>query len=371
MIRRAQRLNRVMVAPDTVQFGLNTFGGITSDATGAPESAAQVIRNLVEEAVAADAAGVDAFGIGEHHRRDFAVSSPETVLAAAATRTERILLGSAVTVLSTDDPVRVYERFATLDALSNGRAEVIAGRGSFTESFPLFGFDLADYDRLFDERLDLLMKLAAAGAADASGNADPLAPATVSWQGSTRTSLADAIAMPPTAEPLRVWVGVGGSPESVIRAARYNTGLFLAIIGGAAQRFSEYVELFRRAEVHFNVPRQPVAIHSPGFVGESDEAARNAIQAGWTAQRTRIGAERGWPPPASGDFVREVNEGALYVGSVETVARKIAATVSSMEVDRFDLKYDGGASSHEQLVDCIGRYGTQVIPLVRDMLSNS
>lgn len=351
------------VTPEDVELGLHTFGGFTDDAEGRAVSAPQVIRDVVDQGVLADEVGVDAFDIGEHHRPDFAVSTPETVLAAIASRTERIKLGSAVTVLSTDDPVRVFERFATVDAISNGRAEIIVGRGSFTESFPLFGFDLSQYEQLFGERLDLFAELVREGAPG------PGRVPRVSWSGATRPSLTDAVVMPPTADPLRFWVGVGGSPESVVRAARYNAGLFLAIIGGDPQRFSQYVDLFRQAEEHFEVPRRPVAIHSPGFVGESDDAARAAIQRGWEHHRTRIGGERGWPPPAPGDFEREVDQGSLYVGSPETVARKIADAITTIGADRFDLKYDSGAATHEQLMESIGLFGTQVVPLVRDMLA--
>jgi probable LLM family oxidoreductase len=305
--------------------------------------------------VLADLVGLDFFGVGEHHRADFAVSSPEVVLAAIAARTERIRLGSAVTVLSSDDPVRVFERFATLDAVSGGRAEIVAGRGSFTESFPLFGFDLAQYDLLFEERLELLAAL--------------LKEEPVTWQGTTRSALQEQEVFPRTAGGLRTWVGVGGSPESVVRTARYGFGLFLAIIGGPAARFAPYLDLFERAEDEFGVPHQPVAVHSPGLVAETDEQARAIVHDGWLAMRTRMGRERGWPPPAPGDFEREVATGSLYVGSPETVARRIAATLRVLRVDRFDLKYDQGRVRHEDLMRSIELYGERVVPLVRDMLA--
>ncbi|RDH11461.1 LLM class flavin-dependent oxidoreductase, partial [Tsukamurella pulmonis] len=248
------------------EFGVDTFGGVTKDAQGHPLPHPQVIRDLVEEAVTADQAGLDFFGVGEHHRADFAVSSPEMVLAAIASRTESIRLGSTVTVLSSDDPVRVYERFATLDALSHGRAEIVAGRGSFTESFPLFGYDLQDYEVLFEEKLELLSAL--------------LTEEPVTWSGSTRAPLSEQRVYPTTANGIRAWVGVGGSPESVVRTARYGFGLFLAIIGGPAERFAAYTDLFRRAEKEFGGSPQPIAVHSPGLVAESDEQARELVHAG-------------------------------------------------------------------------------------------
>ncbi|HJQ07788.1 MAG TPA: LLM class flavin-dependent oxidoreductase [Nocardioides sp.] len=340
-----------------IEFGLDTFGGVTYDADGNPVPHAQVIRDIVEEAVLADRVGLDFFGVGEHHRADFAVSSPEMVLAAIAARTERIRLGSAVTVLSSDDPVRVFERFATLDAVSGGRAEIVAGRGSFTESFPLFGFDLADYEVLFEERLELLAAL--------------LKEEPVTWEGTTRAALTNQAVFPRTEGGLRTWVGVGGSPESVVRTARYGFGLFLAIIGGPADRFAPYIDLFHRAQDQLDVPRQPIAVHSPGLVAETDEEARAIVHDGWLAMRTRMGRERGWPPPAPGDFDREIDGGALYVGSPETVAKKIAATLGVLEVDRFDLKYDQGRVQHADLLRSIELYGERVVPLVKDMISGA
>lgn len=338
-----------------IEFGLDTFGGVTTDAQGEPVPHPQVIRDIVEEAVLADSVGLDFFGLGEHHRADFAVSSPEIVLSAIAARTERIRLGSAVTVLSSDDPVRVFERFSTLDAVSNGRAEIVAGRGSFIESFPLFGFDLRQYEELFDERLDLLSQL--------------LKEEPVTWQGSTRASLENQRVFPTTANGLRTWVGVGGSPDSVVRTARYNFGLFLAIIGGPAARFAPYVDLFVRAQDQFGVPHQPVAVHSPGLVAETDEQARALTHDGWLAMRTRLGRERGWPPPAVGDFEREIESGALYIGSPETVARKVVATLRTLDVNRFDLKYDQSGLTHATMLESIGLYGEKVVPMVKDMLA--
>jgi len=337
-----------------IEFGLDTFGGVTHDAEGNPVPHPQVVRDLIEEAVLADGLGLDFFGLGEHHRPDFAVSSPEVVLSAIAARTERIRLGSAVTVLSSDDPVRVFERFSTLDAVSNGRAEIVAGRGSFIESFPLFGFDLRQYEELFEERLDLLSQL--------------LKEEPVTWQGNTRAALENQRVFPTTANGLRTWVGVGGSPDSVVRTARYNFGLFLAIIGGPAARFAPYIDLFERAQDQFGVEHKPVAVHSPGLVAETDEKARALTHDGWLAMRTRMGQERGWAPPAVGDFEREIESGALYIGSPETVARKIVATLNTLRVNRFDFKYDQSMITHQTMLDSIGLYGEKVVPMVKDML---
>ena len=338
-----------------LELGLDTFGDVTVDRDGRVLHEAQVLRDVVAEGVLADEVGLDVFGVGEHHRRDFAVSSPEMVLAAIASRTERIRLGSAVTVLSSDDPVRVFQRFSTLDGISGGRAELIAGRGSFTESFPLFGLDLSRYEELFDDRLGLLAELVREG--------------PVTWSGTTRSSLRAQTVHPATEHGLTVWVGVGGSPESVVRAARHHFGLVLAIIGGDPRRFRPFVDLFERAQDELGVERKPVGVHSPGFVAATDEEAREAVFDGWAEMRTRIGAERGWPPPNSGDFEREVEFGSLYVGSPETVARKIADTIRDLGVDRFDLKYDTGAANHERHLECLDLYGRKVVPMVREHLA--
>jgi len=343
----------------TVTFGLDTFGDVAVAPDGTRLPAHQVIRDVVEQAVVADRVGVDHFSVGEHHRDDFAVSAPEVVLAAIASRTERITLGSAVTVLSSDDPVRVYERFATVDAVSGGRAEIQVGRGSFVESFPLFGFDLADYEVLFEEKLDLLAQLRHEG--------------PVTWSGSTRGPLADQRVHPTTARgSIPIWVGVGGSPESVVRTARHGLPLMLAIIGGAPARFQPYVELFGRAVRELRgadavVP--PVGVHSPGFVAATDDEALDLLYPHFKANRDRIGAERGWPPVTRGEYEREAASGALHVGSPETVARRIAETVRSLGVQRFDLKYANGTMPHEQLVTAIELYGTEVIPRVRELLA--
>lgn len=342
----------------SVELGLDTFGDVTIGEDGQRLTDAQTIRDIVDQAVVADQVGLSFFGVGEHHRHEFAVSSPELVLAAAAAQTTQIRLGTAVTVLSSDDPVRVYERFATLDALSHGRAEVILGRGSFTESFPLFGFDLADYEVLFEERLDLFSQL--------------LTERPVSWQGTTRAALTNADVYPKTENGITAWVGVGGSPESVVRTARYGYGLMLAIIGGSAERFRPYVDLYHRSLDSFGRDRLPVGVHSPGHIADSDEQAWEELYPAMEANRNAIGAERGWPPYSRLQFQRDIGpEGAIYAGSPETVAQKIAHTVRTLGADRFDLKYANGTLSHAKMVHSIELYGTQVAPRVRELLTES
>ena len=341
----------------TVELGLDTFGDVSVREDGTPETAAQVLRHVVEQGVLADEVGVDALGVGEHHRPDFAVSAPDVVLAGLATRTTRIRLGSAVTVLSSDDPIRVFERFSTIDALSGGRAEVVLGRGSFTESFPLFGFDLRDYETLFSEKLDLFSRL--------------LEERPVSWEGTTRTPLVQQEVWPRTESGrLTTWIAVGGSPQSVVRAASYRLPLMLAIIGGPAQRFAPFADLYRRLLADGGGPTLPVAVHSPGHVAETDELAREQLYPHFKANRDRIGAERGWGPLTPEEYRTEIAHGALYVGSPGTVARKIATTVRSLGLSRFDLKYANGPMPHGQLLRSIELYGTQVAPRVRELLAD-
>jgi probable LLM family oxidoreductase len=339
-----------------LELGLDTFGDITAGADGRLLPHAQVIRNVLNEAALADALGLDFFGVGEHHRADFAISAPEVVLAAIAARTRRIHLGSAVTVLSSDDPVRVFERFATLDAISNGRAEVILGRGSFTESFPLFGYELSQYEELFEEKLDLFAALISKDA--------------VTWQGRTRSPLANQRVFPPfETGPLKTWVGVGGSPQSVIRAVRHDMPLMLAIIGGDPKRFKPYVDLYHQAFRQLGKPARAIGVHSPGYVADSDETARTEFWPDYKRMHDRIGGERGWPAIEYVQFEQEVERGSLYVGSPETVARKIAATAHALGISRFDMKYSAGSLAHEKLAHSIELYGGKVVPLVRDMLA--
>ncbi|MCU1514343.1 MAG: luciferase [Microbacteriaceae bacterium] len=341
-----------------LELGLDTFGDVTSDESGTPLPHAEVIRNLVEQGVLADEVGLDFIGIGEHHREDFAVSAPEVVLAAIAGVTKKIHLGSAVTVLSSDDPIRVFQRFSTLDALSSGRAEVILGRGSFTESFPLFGFDLSKYEQLFEEKLDLFAAIR---------KQEP-----VTWSGNFRTPLTEQSVYPPVQHGLlKTWIGVGGSPESVVRAARYGLPLVLAIIGGESERFAPYVDLFHRALAQFEQPMQPVAVHSPGHIGASDDQAKEELWPNYFAMMSRIGRERGWAPPSREQFEHEAGPtGSLYVGSPETVAKKIAQTAKQLGLARFDLKYSNGPLPHASMMKSIELYGTTVAPLVRELLAS-
>jgi probable LLM family oxidoreductase len=342
-----------------LEIGLDTFGDRTLGADGALVSHAQAMRDVVEQAELADRLGLMFFGVGEHHRDDFAVAAPEVVLAAIAGRTQRIRLGSAVTVLSSDDPIRVFQRFSTLDAVSDGRAEVILGRGSFTESFPLFGLDLRQYEQLFEEKLALF-------AAVRSGE-------PVTWSGSTRPPLDNRVIYPPLERGLlRTWIGVGGSPESVVRAAHYGFDLMLAIIGGEPARFAQYVELYHRALAEFGHERLPVGCHSPGHVAETDEQAREELWPHYFAMRKKIGAERGWPPPTREQFDREAGPGgALFVGSPETVAQKIAQTARVLSLSRFDLKYSNGTLPHDRMLRSIELIGTRVVPRVHELLRGS
>jgi len=339
----------------TIELGLDTFGDITDGADGKPLPAAQVIRNLVDEAVLADEVGVDVIGVGEHHRADFAVSSPEMVLAAIASRTRRIRLGSAVTVLSSDDPIRVFQRYSTLDAVSNGRAEVMLGRGSFIESFPLFGLDLKQYEELFNEKLDLFAAV--------------LKEQPVNWGGTHRPPVPNLSVYPKTESgKLATWIGVGGTPQSAIRAAHYGLPMMLAIIGGDPVRFAPFADLYRRALNEMNKSELPVGVHSHGYVAETDEKAREELFADYRRMRDKIGGERGWPPMSRADFEREISHGSLYAGSPETVAAKIANTMKALGATRFAMKYSAGPLPHDKMMRCIELYGRKVIPLVREML---
>jgi probable LLM family oxidoreductase len=338
-------------------LGLDTFGDVTHDELDRPLSHAQTIRNVVEQGVLAEQVGADFFGIGEHHTDDFPMPAADVVLAAIAARTTRMHLGSAVTVLSSDDPVRVFQRYSTLNAISGGRAEVILGRGSSIDSFPLFGYDLADYDDLFEEKAGLFAELLTGG--------------PVTWQGKTREPLSNQDVVPHTEHgPFPAWIGVGGSPQSVIRAARYGYSLMLAIIGGSPARFAPFAKLFQQALERFGRSPLPVGVHGPGHVAATDEQAREEFWPRYRDVIASIAETRGFAIPTPDSFLREVGPaGALYVGSPETVAHKISANLTILGANRFDLKYGMGGLSHQALMTNIELYGTQVIPRVRELLA--
>ncbi|TCM45336.1 LLM class flavin-dependent oxidoreductase [Kribbella sp. VKM Ac-2568] len=339
-------------------LGLDTFGDLTSDEQGRPLSHAQTIRDLVEQGVLADQVGLDFFGIGEHHTDDFPLSAADVVLGAIAARTERIHVGSAVTVLSSDDPVRVFQRYSTLNALSGGRAEVILGRGSSIDSFPLFGYDLADYEDLFEEKTNLFAEL--------------LKGSPVNWEGKTRASLHDQDVVPHLENgTLPTWIGVGGSPQSVIRAAHYGFSLMLAIIGGSPSRFAPFSQLFHKALDSFGRDPLPVGVHSPGHVAATDEQAREEFWPRYLEVITHVSKTRGFAIPTKQSFLAEVGpHGALFVGSPETVAQKIAANLKTLGANRFDLKYGMGGLSHAALMTNIELFGTQVAPRVRELMAS-
>ncbi|RMB58322.1 LLM class flavin-dependent oxidoreductase [Tessaracoccus antarcticus] len=344
---------------EDIEFGVHTFGDVTVGDGGKKLGHPEVLRNVVAEGVLADQVGLDVMGIGEHHRPDYAISAPDVVLTAIAAQTQRIKLISAVTVLSSDDPVRVYERFATLDAISSGRAEVSLGRGSFTESFPLFGFELRDYEQLYSEKLDLFSHLRSEG--------------PVTWSGTTRSGLSDQRIFPTTDHEhgLPTWVAVGGTPESVVRAAKYGFGLELAIIGGQPARFAPFAELFREALAEFGQGERRIAIHSHGFIADTDEEAMNRYWPHYEASMRQLGRERGWAPPTRARFEAEVRDGALHVGSPDTVAKKVASTISALGATRFGMKYGNGTLPHADMMRAVELYGTKVKPMVLDMLSEA
>jgi probable LLM family oxidoreductase len=338
-----------------IELGLDTFGDLAKDDAGEVMSYGAALRQVVKEAVIADKSGVDVITLGEHHRDEYAISSPETVLAAIATQTERIRLGSGVTVLSSDDPVRVFERFATVDGLSNGRAEVILGRGSFTESFPLFGFDLEDYDDLFEEKIAMFAKI--------------LEEKPMDWEGEYTQKLTNTEIFPKTESGhLKTMVGVGGSPESIIRAARYDFPVVLAIIGGDPARFQPYVELYKRAAERLGNPVHPIAMHSHGFIADTQEEAEEMAWENIKLSFDKIGKTRGWAPMTREHFNREMATGSMYVGTPEVVAQRMAKAIQTLHVGRFDLVYGAGeqpAAARERMIEL---YGTQVIPRVRELL---
>jgi probable LLM family oxidoreductase len=342
-----------------MELGIYSFGEATPDPqTGDTISAGERLRRLLEEIELADRVGLDVFGVGEHHRREFVVSSPAVVLAAAATRTKRIRLTSAVTVLSSDDPIRVFQDFATLDLISGGRAEIMAGRGSFIESFPLFGYDLADYDALFEEKLQLLLKLRE--------------NVRITWSGRFRPPLDDLPVYPrPLQEPLPIWVAVGGHPESVVRAARLGLPLALAIIGGEPRRFVPLIDLYRQAarRAGHDPAKLPVSINSHGLIEDDSDQAADDAYAAYSYVMAKIGRERGWPPPTRAQFDAERGpQGANLVGDAEEVAAKIVYEHELFGFDRFLIQMSVGTLPHEKVLRSIELLGTKVAPAVREQI---
>ncbi len=341
-----------------MELGVYTFAELYPDpSTGRTIDAARRLRNLLEEIELADQVGLDVFGVGEHHRRDFVVSAPAVVLAAAAARTERIRLTSAVTVLSSDDPVRVFEDFATLDLLSGGRAEIMAGRGSFVESFPLFGFDLSDYDELFAEKLGLLLELR-----DTE---------RVTWSGRHRAALEDAEVYPrPLQDPLPVWVAVGGNPESAIRAGTLGLPMALAIIGGMPERFTPFAESHREAARRAGHDPPALGINSHGYIADTSQQALEESFPYAAAMMNRIGRERGWPPMTRADYDTAATlRGANFVGSPQQVVEKILFQHELFGHDRFLVQFSVGTLPHERIMRSIELFATEVAPSVRSELT--
>src|ERR1700722_7153235 len=309
------------------ELGLDTFMALTARSDGATVGGDEAVRETAEEGVVPEQVGIDSFNIGEHYRDDGMDSAAHVVLAAIAAQTERIRLGTAVTVLSTQDPVRLYHNFATLDAVSGGRAQLILGRGSAIESFPLFGYDLRDYEEIFEEKLGLFVELLRGG--------------PITWSGKYRPPLDGVVLTPPLpAGHLPTWVGSGGSPESVIRAARYGLPLMLAVIGGRPERFRPLVDLYRRALAQYGHPIDlPVGLHTLGYVAPTDEEAIETQWPYWLETFDRASRERGWGQPPRAQYEAEIDHGAMFVGSPETIAQRIVPVMRGLDVDRIDLHY--------------------------------
>ncbi|QJF25858.1 LLM class flavin-dependent oxidoreductase [Mammaliicoccus vitulinus] len=342
------------------ELGLSSFAEISSiNGVEEPFSAHERINQIVEEIKLADQVGLDIYGLGEHHREDYAVSDPVTVLAAAASQTENIRLSSAVTVLSSDDPVRVYQRFATLDAISNGRAEIMAGRGSFIESFPLFGYDLKDYDLLYKEKLDLLLQI----------NENE----TVNWQGETRASIDNLKVFPRAVQDkLPIWLATGGNPESSMRAGKLGLPITYAIIGGAPSRFKRNIAMYKAvAESNgFDTSQLPIATHSWGYVADTDELAKEEYYPSSAYVINQLGQERGWPQYSIEKFEQEIVHGALFVGSPETVASKIIKIHEDLGINRFMLHLPVGSMPHEKVLKSIQLLGEKVKPIIDEYMKN-
>lgn len=340
-----------------MEIGIDSFAAYVTDSKGNPVGTAEsAMTELLARIKLADEQGLDVFGIGEHHRKEFLDSATVVILAAAAGQTKRIKLSSAVTVLSAADPVRIFQQFATLDLVSNGRAEMVVGRGSFTEAFPLFGLKLQDYDKLFAEKLGLLLQIR---------NQE-----TVTWSGQFRPALHNQPIYPrPVQDPLPIWLGVGGTPGSFARAGSLGLPLMVAVIGGETHRFRPLVDLYREAgdKAGFSQDQLKVGLHSLGYVAQTHEEAVEAYYPGYAETFTRIGKERGWPPVTRGHFeAQNARRGAYLVGSPEEVAEKILRHSDSLGgIERFTFQMDNAGLSHQQLSESIAMIGEEVIPFVK------
>lgn len=340
-----------------MEIGVGMFGDVHMNSNGEPQPAGQRLRELVEEIKLMDEVGLDFFGIGEHHRPDYAVSTPEIVLAAAATVTKNIRLGSAVSVLSSSDPVRLYQNFATLDQLSNGRAELVVGRGSFTESFPLFGYYLADYDELFEEKLDLLLQI----------NKSP----SITWKGKFRPALVNQEVLPRAVnDNLSIWVAVGGTPASVLRAGRHGLPVIFAIIGGSPAQFKPLFDYYRKAYEHFGHTQPPqVGVHMHAFFGDDSQQTADDYYPVYAAQMDRIGRQRGWPPYQKQQFdLGRKPQGHLLIGDANEAVDKILQLQELFGLTRFSAHMDVGGPSHLSLMKSIEIFGTKIAPKVREAL---
>lgn len=341
-----------------MELGVGMFGDNHYDANGKPFPAGDRLRELIEEIKLMDEVGLDFYGIGEHHRPDYAVSTPEIILAAAATVTKNIKLGSAVTVLSSADPVRVYQQFATIDQLSNGRAELVAGRGSFIESFPLYGYNLNDYDELFEEKLDLLQQI---------NKQNP-----ISWKGKHRAALNNQQVLPRAVnDHLNIWVAVGGTPESVLRAGKAGLPVIFAIIGGNPAQFQPLFDYYKKVYQHFqhDMNKFEVGVHMHCFFGEDSKQVADEYYPLYAAQMTRVGSSRGWPPYQRNQFdYGRGKEGALIIGDANEAVDKILQMQEMFGLTRFSAHMDVGGPSHKSLMKSIEIFGTKIAPKVREAL---
>ncbi len=341
-----------------MELGVGMFGDNHYDKSGMPQSSGQRLRELIEEIKLMDEVGLDFYGIGEHHRPDYAVSAPEIILAAAATVTKNIKLGSAVSVISSADPVKLYQSFATIDQLSNGRAELVAGRGSFIESFPLFGFDLKDYDALFEEKLELLLKI----------NAEN----PISWEGKFRAALHEQQVLPRAVnDQLNIWVAIGGTPESVLRAGKYGLPVIFAIIGGNPKQFQPLFEYYKKVYRHFehDETKYQVGVHMHAFFGEDSQKTADEYFPVYAAQMNRIGVTRGWPPFQRHQYDQgRAADGHLIIGDANEAIDKILHMEELFGLTRFSAHMDVGGPSHSAMMKSIEIYGNKIAPKVREAL---